>query len=299
MHLARVRLSPESAPVLVVRVGETGGADELLPLRGLPGVDTADPIELLGSGEFSSISAAVQAQIAQASPADLLSADDVIFEPPVAQCSKICCLALNYVEHAEESSLEVPADPVLFFKPPSALLGHGGLVVAPARTKHVEYEVELAVVIGRTTRDLPADRWREAVAGYTIINDMTARDLQAINMQRNQPWDQAKGFDTFAPLGPYLVTADEIADPNALEMRLSVGGELRQKASTSQMVFDVPTLIADLSYGMTLSPGDIIATGTIAGLRSLRDGDVMQASIDGIGTLTNPLRMDGLGASDA
>jgi 5-oxopent-3-ene-1,2,5-tricarboxylate decarboxylase/2-hydroxyhepta-2,4-diene-1,7-dioate isomerase len=273
---------------LAVRVG-TGA--HLLPLDDVPGGPAADPVALLASGTAAQVAAQLARRIEACDPADLLDEDRVLFEPPVATCTKICCLALNYRDHAAESELEVPPAPVLFFKPPSALTGHRRPVIAPARTRRLEHEVELAVVIGRRTRDLPAERWREAVAGYSVINDMTARDLQETNMRRNQPWDQAKAFDTFAPLGPYLVTADEVGDPGALDMRLTVGGELRQSANTRQMVFDLPTLIADLSNGMTLLPGDVIATGTTAGIAPLRDGDTMHATITGIGTLTNPVRL--------
>lgn len=220
----------------------------------------------------------------------VLDESAVIFEPPVATCTKICCLALNYQEHADESGMQVPPVPVLFFKPPSALTGHRRPVIAPARTKHLEHEVELAVVIGRVTRDLPAERWREAVAGYTVLNDMTARDLQLANIERNVPWDQSKGFDTFAPCGPYLVTADEVPDPQSLGLTLEVDGQVRQRANTRQMVFGIPQLIADLSDGMTLMPGDLIATGTIAGIAPLSDGDVMHATVEGVGTLTNEVR---------
>lgn len=220
----------------------------------------------------------------------LLDQSAVLFEPPVATCTKICCLALNYRAHAEESGMEVPPEPVLFFKPPSALTGHNRPVVAPARTRHLEHEVELAVVIGQVTRDLPAERWHEAVAGYTVINDMTARDLQLANIARNVPWDQSKGFDTFAPVGPFLATVDEVPDPQALELVLEVDGEVRQRANTKQMVFALPQLIEDLSNGMTLMPGDLIATGTVAGIAPLKDGDTMRATVAGVGTLVNTVK---------
>ncbi|GGP13891.1 hypothetical protein GCM10012278_67480 [Nonomuraea glycinis] len=256
---------------------------ELLSLAGLRGGD--DPVAMLGLYGLDRLTEEVDRRWAGAGT--LLEESSVVFEPPVATCTKICCLALNYVAHAEEGGMEVPPEPVLFFKPPSALTGHNRPVTAPARTKHLEHEVELAVVIGSVVRDLPAERWREAVAGYTVINDMTARDLQLANIARNAPWDQSKGFDTFAPTGPYLATVDEVPDPQALELTLEVGGQVRQRANTEQMVFGVPELIADLSDGMTLLPGDLIATGTIAGIAPLQDGDVMRATVQGVGTLVN------------
>lgn len=286
MQLARVRRAPDGDVELVCR----RPGDRLLPLASLDDTDAADPVALLARYGRRALADRVEEIATATSTEVLLDAAEVFFEPPVATCTKICCLALNYRDHAEESNLQVPPEPVLFFKPPSALTGHRTTVVAPRRTRHLEHEIELAVVIGARTRDLPAERWTEAVAGYTVINDMTARDLQLVNIARNVPWDQAKGFDTFAPLGPYLVTPDEVGDPSALDMRLEVGGTVRQRANTSQMVYGLPRLIADLSDGMTLLPGDVIATGTTAGLAPLADGDVMRATIDRLGTLENDVR---------
>lgn len=284
MRLARVRRDSGAAVEMAARIDSPDGPERLVSLRAVPGCASADPVAALAELGIAALTDAVRAAT-EHGPA--LDPDELIFEPPVAFCSKVCCLALNYADHASESRLEVPPSPVLFFKPPSALIGHRAPVRPPARTRHVEHEVELGVVIGRPTRDLDPADWLSAVAGYTIVNDMTARDLQLINMQRNLPWDQAKAFDTFAPTGPYLVTPDELPDPGSLELRLTVDGQVRQSANTAQMVFDIPRLLADLSDGMTLLPGDIIATGTTAGIAPLQDGDVMQASIAGIGTLTN------------
>ncbi|MDF2704595.1 fumarylacetoacetate hydrolase family protein [Nonomuraea muscovyensis] len=277
MFLGRIRRTP-SGPVELVARHPDGG---LISLAGLGGDDPVALIASLGLDRLAEQAAGRRPELAE---------DEVLFEPPVATCTKICCLALNYAAHAEESGMEVPPEPVLFFKPPSALTGHNRPVIAPARTRHLEHEVELAVVIGKATRDLPAERWREAVAGYTVINDMTARDLQLANIARNVPWDQSKGFDTFAPVGPYLATSDEVSDPQALELTLEVDGEVRQRANTKQMVFDIPRLIADLSDGMTLMPGDLIATGTIAGIAPLKDGETMRATVTGIGTLVNTVK---------
>ncbi|GAB3447341.1 fumarylacetoacetate hydrolase family protein [Actinophytocola sediminis] len=225
--------------------------------------------------------------------AEVLDERTVLFEPPVARCGKVCCMALNYRAHAEESGLAVPPDPVLFFKPSTALTGHGSVVRPPTRTSTVEHEVELAVVIGTRCRDVPAADWRSVVAGYTITNDLTARDLQLVNHHRNVPWDQAKGFDGFAPLGPYLVTADAVPHPENLDMTLEIDGTVRQSANTGQMVFGLPQLIADLTNGMTFEPGDVIATGTTAGIAPVADGDVMHARITGLGTLSNRISFGG------
>lgn len=278
MFLGRIRRTL-SDPVELVALHPAGG---LLSLADL-GDDPVAALRVHGLDRLTEL-------VAERSAGPLLDQSAVLFEPPVATCTKICCLALNYRAHAEESGMEVPPEPVLFFKPPSALTGHNRPVVAPARTRHLEHEVELAVVIGTVTRDLPAERWHEAVAGYTVINDMTARDLQLANIARNVPWDQSKGFDTFAPVGPFLATVDEVPDPQALELILEVDGEVRQRANTKQMVFGLPQLIEDLSDGMTLMPGDLIATGTVAGIAPLKDGDTMRATVSGVGTLVNTVK---------
>lgn len=291
MHLARVRRTADAPVEIAARVSQnTSGGDRLVSLRSLDDSGSADIVALLDAHEPEQLAETV-GELAS-SAAELLPSAGVVFEAPVAAPGKICCLALNYAAHAAEGNLEVPPDPVLFFKPGTAIIGHGATVRPPRRTAHVEHEVELAVVIGRRCVDVKPDGWLDVVAGYTIINDVTARDLQLANLRRNQPWDQAKCFDTFAPLGPYLVTPDEIADPHALELTLTVDGEVRQQANTRDMVFDLPTLIADLSDGMTLMPGDVIATGTTAGISPLRHGDVMHATIDGLGTLVNPIEFD-------
>jgi 5-oxopent-3-ene-1,2,5-tricarboxylate decarboxylase/2-hydroxyhepta-2,4-diene-1,7-dioate isomerase len=287
MRLARIRRTPGDPVELVATVGSPGGGEHVLSLRDAAGCAAADPVAALAELGVAGLQAQIDLRLGRG--AETLAADDLVFEPPVAACSKICCLALNYAAHAAESKLEVPPAPVLFFKPSTALVGHRAPVRPPARTAHVEHEVELAVVIGREVRDLRADDWLTAIAGYTVINDMTARDLQLENIGRNQPWDQSKAFDTFAPLGPYLVTPEEVPDPHDLQMTLSVGGQVRQQASTAQMVFRIPQLLADLSNGMTLLPGDVIATGTTAGIAPLVDGDVMHAKITSVGTLVNPV----------
>jgi 5-oxopent-3-ene-1,2,5-tricarboxylate decarboxylase/2-hydroxyhepta-2,4-diene-1,7-dioate isomerase len=287
VHLGRVRRSP-GEPVELAAWHPGHG---LVSLR-RPAPDD-DPLAFLARYGIADATEIVRVAHSEAADEDVLAEETVIFEPPVARCGKVCCMALNYRAHAEESDLAVPPDPVLFFKPPSALTGHRTVVRSPARTRHVEHEVELAVVIGTRCRDVPAAEWRRVVAGYTIINDLTARDLQLVNHRRNVPWDQFKAFDGFAPLGPYLVTADEVPDPGRLDMTLVVDGEVRQQANTGQMVFGIPRLIEDLTDGMTLEPGDVIATGTTAGISPLADGDVMHATIAGLGTLSNQVSLTG------
>jgi 2-keto-4-pentenoate hydratase/2-oxohepta-3-ene-1,7-dioic acid hydratase in catechol pathway len=195
--------------------------------------------------------------------------------------SKVVAVGKNYAEDAREMGGEPPEEPVIFLKPSTAVCGHGDKVSYPAKlSRRVDYEGELAVVIGRLCRDVPAARAAAAVFGYTCANDVTARDLQA----RDGQWARAKGFDTFCPLGPWIETE---ADPADLELTTLVNGEVRQHARTSQLLHDVPALIAYVSSAMTLLPGDVLLTGTPAGVGPLTDGDEVSVTIEGIGTLTN------------
>lgn len=212
------------------------------------------------------------------------------FLPPVPRPQKILAIGANYRAHCEESGTPIPQKPLVFVKVPSALTAHGEAILYPRITRELDYEGELAVVIGRRARHVPAEEALHYVAGYTILNDVTARDLQRTEGQ----WARAKGCDTFAPCGPWLVTADEIADPQALVIETRVNGELRQRGSTGEMIFPIPTLIAHISAAMTLLPGDIITTGTPAGVGVYRQppgllqpGDEVSVRIEGIGELRN------------
>ena len=202
----------------------------------------------------------------------------------------VFCMGRNYAEHAAERGAALPERPVFFTKPPTAVIGPGAPIVHHAVTQALDYEVELAVVVGRRGRDFAHDEAPAHVFGYTVLNDVTARDLQ----KAHQQWFKGKSLDTFCPMGPVLVTADEIPDPQALGIRLRVNGKTRQEATTAQMIFGVPALLAALSAGMTLEPGDILATGTPSGVGAatgayLGPGDVVEAEIDGLGCLTNPV----------
>ncbi len=202
---------------------------------------------------------------------------------PIERPSKIVCVGLNYKAHVDEGVYDVPDYPVLFTKFAESLVGAGAPVLLPPESEAVDFEAELAFVIGRHVRRTSS---LDAIAGYTVANDVSMRDYQ----YKTHQWLPGKAWARSTPLGPYLVTPDEVGDPAALEMRLEVNGTLRQRANTSQMVYGLPRLIADLSDGMTLLPGDVIATGTTAGLAPLADGDVMRASIERLGTLQNPVR---------
>lgn len=201
---------------------------------------------------------------------------------PPSNPSKIICVGLNYRDHAEELSMEVPESPVLFLKPPSAVIGHGGKIRYPACSSRVDYEAELAVVIGKRCKNVEASRACDIVAGYTCFNDVTARDLQ----QQDGQWTRAKSFDTFAAFGPYLASPEEV-DVSDAKISCRVNGETRQESSTSKLIFDVPYLLEFISGIMTLEVGDVIATGTPPGVGAMQRGDCVEVEIEGIGTLRN------------
>lgn len=196
--------------------------------------------------------------------------------------SKIICVGRNYPEHAREHGNEVPQIPLLFLKPPSAVIGPGANIVLPPQSQQVEHEAELAVIIGKTGRWIPIERAGEFIFGYTIANDVTARDLQ----RRDGQWTRGKGFDTFCPLGPWIETG---LDPADTLITCRVSNAIRQMASTREMVFTVPQLVAYASSIMTLAPGDVILTGTPAGVGPLAGGDTVEITIEGIGSLLNPV----------
>lgn len=196
--------------------------------------------------------------------------------------SKIICVGRNYPEHAREHGNEVPQIPLLFLKPPSAVIGPGANIVLPPQSQQVEHEAELAVIIGKTGRWIPIERAGEFIFGYTIANDVTARDLQ----RRDGQWTRSKGFDTFCPLGPWIETG---LDPADTLITCRVSNAIRQMASTREMVFTVPQLVTFASSIMTLAPGDVILTGTPAGVGPLAGGDTVEITIEGIGSLRNPV----------
>lgn len=201
---------------------------------------------------------------------------------PPTKPSKIICVGLNYHDHAKELNMESPDEPLIFMKPPSAVIGHGDKIIYPKASQQVDYEAELAVVIGKKCRNITADRANDVIAGYTCFNDVTARDFQ----RQDGQWTRAKSFDTFAPFGPYIASPDEF-DPENAPIKSRVNGELRQDSNTSNLIFDIPTLIEFISSIMTLELGDIIATGTPAGIGEFQRGDVVEVEIEGIGILRN------------
>ena len=197
--------------------------------------------------------------------------------------SKVVCVGKNYADHVREMGGEQPAEPVIFLKPSTAVCGPGDPITRPAELSgRVDYEGELAVVIGRLCREVPAERAAEVIFGYTCANDVTARDLQA----RDGQWTRAKGFDTFCPLGPWIETG---VDPADLALTTRLNGEVRQDSRTSLLLHDVPALVSYVSQVMTLLPGDVLLTGTPAGVGPMDKGDEVSVTIEGIGTLSNPV----------
>jgi 2-keto-4-pentenoate hydratase/2-oxohepta-3-ene-1,7-dioic acid hydratase in catechol pathway len=198
--------------------------------------------------------------------------------------SKVVAVGRNYADHAREMGGEAPATPVIFLKPSTSVIGTGDAIRLPHDSNRVDHEAELAVVIGRPARDVAAADAMQHVLGYTVGNDVSARDQQKADVQ----FTRAKGHDSFCPIGPWIETA---LDPRDLRVTASVNGELRQDGRTGEMIHDVPTLIAFMSSVMTLLPGDVILTGTPAGVGPITDGDTVTIEIEGIGELTNPVRL--------
>jgi 2-keto-4-pentenoate hydratase/2-oxohepta-3-ene-1,7-dioic acid hydratase in catechol pathway len=213
---------------------------------------------------------------------------------PVPDPQKIVCLGLNYRDHAAESGSPIPRDPVLFSKYPTALIGHGESIILPPVSHEVDYEAELVIVVGRRGRNLKADEAPAYVAGYTVGHDVSARDWQL--KKDGKQWMVGTTFDTFAPVGPALVTADEVPDPHNLPIRLRLNGQTMQDSNTGQMIFSVGQTLAYLSLVFTLEPGDLIFTGTPPGVGMarkppvfLKGGDVVEVEIGGLGVLRNPV----------
>lgn len=204
--------------------------------------------------------------------------DEVDILPP-CEPTKIVCVGLNYADHAAEAGMDVPERPMLFLKGPNALAGHGDTITLPANKERVDYEAELGVVIGEQCRNIPKERAMDTVAGFTCMNDVSNRDDQEIE----QNWIRGKAFDNSAPVGPVIATPDEV--PDDASVRLDVNGERRQESRRSEFIFSIPELIEEITTYMTLERGDIISTGTPAGIGPLSDGDRVSVQIEGVGTL--------------
>ncbi len=211
---------------------------------------------------------------------------------PVPRPGKLICIGLNYRDHAAESNMPIPESPIVFSKFATAVTGPNQPVVLPARSEKVDYEAELAFVIGRRAKNVTKEKALDYVLGYTCLNDVSARDFQFADGQ----WQRGKSCDTFAPMGECIVTTDEIPDPHRLAIKLRLNGQTMQDSNTNQLIFGVPELVAFLSETITLEPGDVVATGTPPGVGFarkpqvfLKDGDVMEVEVEGLGVLTNPV----------
>ncbi len=211
---------------------------------------------------------------------------------PIPRPRKLICVGLNYRDHAEETGTQIPKVPTIFNKFATAVIGPGANIVLPKISKAPDYEAEFAFVIGRGGRNIPSEDWANHIFGYTIVNDVTARDYQRATSQ----WLMGKTFDTFAPMGPWIVTPDEIPDPHDLDIQMEINGEVRQDSNTRELIFKIPDLIAFLSSVFTLEPGDIVSTGTPAGVGFARkppvylhSGDEVVVKIPAIGELRNPV----------
>lgn len=207
--------------------------------------------------------------------------------PPIIRPSKIIALGRNYLEHAKETGYNAPKEPIFFSKAISSIIGHEDEIVYPNWLTRVDPEVELGVVIGKRAKNVSEETAIDYVLGYTIVNDVTARDMQTEDLKIANPWFRSKSFDTFCPIGPYLVLKEQIQDPHNLEIELRVNGTIRQRDNTKNLIFKIPQIISFITQHMTLEPGDIIATGTPSGIAPIRPGDVIEAEIEGIGVLRN------------
>ena len=272
-------------------LSELNGEPAVVEVAELAGNFPSTMKELLGhlDGNIESLAGAVK----KVSTRQYLRLSEVSLGPVVPDPEKIICIGLNYRDHAAETNHAVPEVPTVFAKYPNTLIGCGEPIQMSALTDQVDYEAELAIVIGRTAKNVSEAEAIKYVAGYSIFNDVSARDYQL----RVSQWTVGKSFDTFGPLGPSLVTRDDVPDPHSLGIRLRIGDEVLQDSNTSNMVFGVPALIAFLSSTMTLVPGDVIATGTPAGVgftrkppRYIRAGEMVEIEIDQLGNLWNPVR---------
>jgi 2,4-diketo-3-deoxy-L-fuconate hydrolase len=224
---------------------------------------------------------------------EAVALEEASLHPPIARPEKVIAIGLNYEDHAAETGAEIPDKPVVLTKYPNTIIGPGAPIRIPPITEQVDYEAELAVVIGRRAKNVPESEALDHVFGYTNANDVSARDLQ---FSEGGQWTRSKSIDTFLPLGPYVATRDEIPDPQNLYIRAILNGETVQDGTTSRMIFSVAELVSFLSQGMTLEPGDVIITGTPPGVGMARDpqlwmkpGDEVSIEIEGLGTLTNPV----------
>jgi len=286
--LKLVTFAPRNAPA-DFRIGILRN-DRVFDLRTLSQQLPGDMLAFLAAGQSALSLAAQTVQAAQAHQG--IPLDSVRLAAPIPKPGKIMCIGLNYRDHANESNQPIPEFPTLFAKYSTCVIGPDEPIVIPTLTNQVDYEVELAAVIGRRARHISQADALNYVAGYVPFNDVSARDYQ----MRTSQWTIGKTFDTFGPMGPAMTTSDEVPDPQSLDISLSIGGEVLQKSNTRELVFTVQQLISTLSGVMTLEPGDVISTGTPSGVgaartpkRWLKPGDVVRIEIEKLGVLSNPV----------
>jgi 2-keto-4-pentenoate hydratase/2-oxohepta-3-ene-1,7-dioic acid hydratase in catechol pathway len=268
-----------------------------LPEPGIVQNNHVKPLSGAGFGDVLSIIAGGAEALVRAAAvtAPEIPVGSVKLMSPIPRPPKIICVGLNYRDHAVESNMQIPTVPTIFCKFPTAVIGPGDTIVLPKASTQPDYEAEFAVVIGKGGRHIEAENWKDHVFGYLNLNDVSARDFQLATTQ----WVIGKTFDTFCPMGPYLATADEIADPHNLDISLTLNGEVLQNSNTKHLIFTIPELIRHLSAVFTLEPGDIISTGTPAGVGFarkppiyLKKGDTVVVKVQGLGELSNPVTVE-------
>jgi len=228
-------------------------------------------------------------QLGETTPGEFLIGSPVQYLPPVRRPGKIIAIGRNYLAHAVETGYSAPREVLFFCKAPSCLTGHNAPVKIPSWVGRVDPEGELAVIIGRPGKNISEEDALDHIAGYSIINDVTARTMQEEDLKRQEPWFRSKSIDTFAPMGPFLVPARYVSDPQHLSLVTQVNGEVRQRSNTSNMIFSIARIIAHVSKFMTLETGDVIATGTPEGIKPIVPGDVVEIEIESLGILSNPV----------
>jgi len=286
------KLPPSTEPDLGYRIGALladGRIADLTPSFLTNGLLQADILKCYDL-ERDFLTPAAHAIESCATP--VFEREEVRLEPPVPRPGKVVCIGLNYRDHAEESGMAIPSSPIIFSKFTTSVIGPEASIELPADSSEVDYEAELAVVIGRRAKLVSAEDAMKYVFGYVNFNDVSARDMQFADGQ----WQRGKSCDTFSPVGEYVATSDEITDPHDLRISFRLNGETLQDSSTRQMIFRIPELIAFISQSITLEPGDLIATGTPPGVGFartpkvfLKDGDVAEVEIEGLGVLRNPI----------
>lgn len=269
--------------------------DSLEPVKGQVSGDVLSLLSFIGLADEALLSA-LKKEVESLSGTQLLGMadrreafrlDKVRLRAPITRPPAVFCLGFNFRSHAPELKRPVPEVPVVFMKPSRAVIGPDDEIVLPKASTRVDYEVELCVVMGKGGRYIPRSEAYSKIFGYTVLNDITARDIQQRDFSLARPWLRSKGFDTFAPIGPFVVTGDEVGDPMSLSLSLSVNGEVRQSSRTGEMLFDVPSVVEYISSFTTLEPGALIAMGTPEKIGQLHDGDVVEATVERIGTLRN------------